>query len=483
MRHTVAISDIHLSEIEPGDGLWMRYRQAAYSPDTEIATMLDALRRDVRGDELSLVLNGDIFDFDAPRVVGERTVFHDLPRDAAHDVPAIRKILDDHREFVDALGRILADGHTLVFVSGNHDVQMTLPEVRDVVRARVVDAALASASAPPPDRAAIEARVLFRAWFHRTPDGVIIEHGNQYDPYCAYRYPMAPFGRTPGQIQPTMGSLACRLLISRMGYFNPHVDTSFMLSIFGYVAHWARFYLFSRRSLAVAWAAGAVRTLIELVRRREPEHRIRRREGIVAAAQETGASLSAVARHARLFARPSEDRLGLVARELWLDRAGLLLLIGVLTLVWLRLAPPSLALGALLAPIGLVAYELFVPKIPLGATWRGVSRAARQVARAHRARAVIFGHTHNPEGAWERGVFFGNTGSWSAAFEDIECTRPLFAERPIIWLRSEGDRLSGGLMSWKGGRFEDHSAGDAEPSLSRNAPPSLRPQPTADARG
>ncbi|MCC6556675.1 MAG: hypothetical protein IT372_27255 [Polyangiaceae bacterium] len=462
----------------------MRYRQAPYSPDNEIAAMLDALRREVRGGELSLVLNGDVFDFDAPRVLGARSAFHDLPRDAAHDVPAIEAILRDHPVFLAALGRVVADGHTVVFVSGNHDVQLTLTEVRDVVRARVVEAALAAheqraAGGEPAiaaDRAALEARVLFRAWFHKTPDGIIIEHGNQYDPYCSYRYPMAPYGRVPGQIQPTMGSLACRLLISRMGYFNPHVDGSFMLSAFGYLAHWARYYLFSRRSLAAAWAAGAVRTVVELVRRREPARRVRRRDNLVAAARETGAPVKAVARHARLFARPAEDRLGLVARELWLDRVGLGFIAAAAALVWALVAPGPLALAAVLAPAGLVAYELLIPKQPLGATWRGVSRAAREVARAHGARAVVFGHTHNPEGAWERGVFFGNTGSWSAAFEDIECKRPLHAERPLVWLKTDGDVLSGGLFGWKAGRFEERAQ-------ATSAAPSLRPRATAEIRG
>ena len=42
MRHTIAISDIHLCEVERTDGLWMRYRQAQFSPDPELAAMLDA---------------------------------------------------------------------------------------------------------------------------------------------------------------------------------------------------------------------------------------------------------------------------------------------------------------------------------------------------------------------------------------------------------------------------------------------------------
>jgi UDP-2,3-diacylglucosamine pyrophosphatase LpxH len=521
MLHTVAISDIHLCEIEPGDGLWMRYRQAPYSPDTEIAAMLDALRAQMKGtssadprpalkrparshadasrDELTLVLNGDVFDFDAPRVIGQKSVFHDLPRSAEHAIPAIEAILADHTVFVEALGRVLADGHTVVFVSGNHDVQLTLPEVRAVVQARVVAAAVAvleaegAAASSGEARAALASQVVFRAWFHRTPDGIIVEHGNQYDAYCSYRYPMAPFGRKPGEIQPTMGSLACRLLVSRMGYFNPHVDTSFMLSAFGYFTHWARYYLFSRHSLAMAWALGAMRTVVELVRRRDPERRVRRRESLAAAARETGAPLRAVARHARLFARPAEDRLGRVARELWLDRAVLLLLAVTAALVWLLLVPGWLAPAALLGPAALLAYERVVPKPPLDATWKSVSRAARHVARAHRARAVVFGHTHSPEGAWEGGVFFGNTGSWSAAFEDIACTRPVFAERPLVWLRSEGPvgaepRLTGGLVTWTNGRFEARAASLPPPTGQRNeaagpSRPPLRPQAAAALRG
>ncbi|XXY49455.1 hypothetical protein WME91_56560 [Sorangium sp. So ce269] len=481
----------------------MRYRQAPYSPDGEVAAMLDALRDEMKQGtargagrhELTLVLNGDVFDFDAPRVIDQKSVFHDLPRSAEHAVPAMAAILADHPVFIEALGRVVADGHTVVFVSGNHDVQLTLPEVRDTIRARVVEAALAAlrdASRADASASALGERVVFRAWFHKTPDGIIVEHGNQYDAYCSYRYPMVPFGRKPGEIQPTMGSLVCRLLVSRMGYFNPHVDSSFMLSAFGYFAHWARYYMFSRQSLAGAWALGALRTVVELVRRREPERRARLRECLAAAAQETGAPLRAVARHARLFAPPAEDRLRLVARELWLDRALLALLTVTLALVWLLLVPGWLAPAALIAPAGLVVYERLVPKLPLDATWRRVSRAARQVARAHRARAVIFGHTHTPEGVWEGGLFFGNTGSWSAAFQDVACTKPVFAARPLVWLRSDpgagsSARLSGGLVTWKSGRFEALTASVPPPAGQRAEPqgsprPSLQSPATAALR-
>src|SRR5207245_2579197 len=60
------------------------------------------VRERVRGEALTLVLNGDVFDLDAPRVVNSKSVFHDHPRDAVHAVPSMRAILDDHPLFVDA---------------------------------------------------------------------------------------------------------------------------------------------------------------------------------------------------------------------------------------------------------------------------------------------------------------------------------------------------------------------------------------------
>jgi UDP-2,3-diacylglucosamine pyrophosphatase LpxH len=456
MRHTIAISDIHLCEVERTDGLWMRYRQARYSPDPDLAAMLDTVRHKVpAGDQICLVLNGDIFDFDAPRVVEGESVFHDLPRTAENAVPAIRAMLDDHEVFVAALGRMLVSGHEVVFVSGNHDVCLTLPEVRAELADRIVTAALdAGATA---SREALLARVVFRAWFHITPDGILLEHGHQYDGYCAHRYPMIPFGPDEKkEIHPTMGSLTTRNLVSRMGFFNPHVDDSYMLTALGYLVHWARYYLFSRHSLAFAYAHGAARTLLQLVRRRFPGSRGRRRANILAASRETGAPLRRVARHARLFHPPAEDKLQTVIREFWVDRVGFLGLTVVLGLVFLLAARGPFVLGAAIAPALFLGYELSVPKPPLDAVWQRVQKAARRVARAHKARAVVLGHTHKPAEVWDGGVFYGNTGSWSAAYKDLECTQPLSDARPVVWLVSDGTRegkLEGGLKLWKNGQF------------------------------
>lgn len=476
MRHLVAISDIHLSEVEPTDGLWMRYRQKPYTPAGQIAEMILELLDRVRGDELTLVLNGDVFDFDAPRVVGRKSVPHDLPRTAENAAPVVRAILRDHPEIVGGLARVIAEGHTLVFVSGNHDAQMTLPEVRDAIRSVIVAEALGqianrqlgegqsgegqSGEGQSADglEEALSRRVLFRAWFYLDPAGVLFEHGHQYDSYCSFRYPMAPFGKTPGLIQPTMGSMLARLYLGKLGFFNPHVDATFMLSMSGYLRHWATYYLFSKHSQAWIWASGAIRTLHSLIANRDPGNRERRLANIAEAARETGASQRAIARHARLFAPPGEDMLWHVTRQLWLDRVMFATAATGFVAAWALSQRHTFGLLASLGPVALFAVELTQPKDTLEDNWRKVQRRARQVAKAHRARAVVFGHTHMPEGRWEDGVFFGNTGSWSAAYKDVECKEPLFNERPLVWLRVDDaapDRpvVSGGLCMWKKGEM------------------------------
>jgi UDP-2,3-diacylglucosamine pyrophosphatase LpxH len=459
MHHIVVISDIHLCQLEPGEGLWMRYRQEECAPDREIAAMLDALlaevaasQRDGERHAVTLVLNGDIFDFDAPRVEQGRSVVHDDPRDSAHSAPLTEGILDDHPVFVAAVARVLTAGHTVLFISGNHDAQVTLPSVRDVIRRRLLDAA---AEQTHEGRDDLSSRILFRAWFHITEERVLLEHGGQYDPYCTFLYPMAPYHRDTGRVQPSLGSVAARLMTSRMGYFNPHVDSTYALSGSAYVAHWLRYYVRSSRSLLFAWLFNAVRTFLHLAFARDKGHERRYRENIEAAARETGASEAALKEHVELFASAVEvsDLRGL-ARELWVDRTAFLVGSILWAAGWLVFAPRPLAPLALLGVVLFVVYELRVHKVSVQERWEGVDRRAKDVARVHGARAIVFGHTHHPHASWEDGVFVANAGSWSSSYYDVECTVPVFPERPLVWLKASADQIEGGLVAWTGSAFK-----------------------------
>lgn len=464
MRHTVVISDIHLCEVEPGSGEWMRYRQRASLPDAEIGKMLDDLCETIGHDPLTLVLNGDIFDFDAPRVIHGSSQYHDLPRTAEHSVPALAAILDDHPLFIDALARVLQRNHEIVFVSGNHDAALTLPEVRTLLATRLSLAVAGSLSAHA--QRLVRARIHFRAWFHLTSDHVLIEHGHLYDPYCAFRYPMTPYLDGGQEIVPTIGSIGTRMLVARLGYFNPHVDRSFNLTRWGYALHWLRYYLFTPRSIAAVWLHGVACIATRIMRTRE-RHRASReqaRRNLMACVRETGARLLPVARHARVLERPADGPWE-IARDLWVDRISVLLassLFAIVLATWVGL--PSGVAALLLPFVTFTFYDRWGPRPCLAESWENVTNVMHRVAKIHHARAVIFGHTHHPFGAWNDGVFCGNSGSWSAAV----CTvtgELLIDERPLIWLKVHDDgELEGGLYAWRRGAFEERAVRGEKPS-------------------
>jgi UDP-2,3-diacylglucosamine pyrophosphatase LpxH len=460
MRHTVVISDVHLCEAVPGSDPWMRWRQRPYLPDEEFSELIDALLAEARapGDAIELVFNGDLFDFDAGRVIDGAATFEDLPRTETVANELIQRILDDHAGYVNALARLLRAGpHRVVFVSGNHDPQLAFDGVRARIRATV-----AKAGGDP----SFAERVLFRAWFHHAPDGVHIEHGNQYDPYCSFRYPMMPHGPMPGtaepEIMPTVGSIAFRYMASRMGYFNPHVDSSFMLSLPGYIAHWFKHYVNTPRDLAAPFVQGLFRMFAQLNARKDAPSADRAALNVQRAADETGADPVAVARHAALFSRPAQDAMHKVVREFWVDRALLGALCAAAVTVPL-FARNRVAVGAAIGlPMVFAAYEYAVPKPSLDDNWNTVKAMSPRIAEIYKLRAVVFGHTHIPYGHWEGDVFHGNSGTWSAPYQSIDATEAVAAPaKPVIWLRSDAQRMEGGLYKWTAGHLiPDFSADD-----------------------
>lgn len=464
MRHTVVISDMHLCEVEPTSGEWMRYRQRQCLPDAEIGRMLDTLCEQVRPDKLTLILNGDIFDFDAPRVINGQSEFHDLPRSAEHSVPAMAAILDDHPLFIAALARVIQQGHEIVFTSGNHDAALTFPEVRNLISARLADSALATF--PVPSLRAhriLRARIQFRAWFHLTEDKILVEHGHLYDPYCAFRYPMAPYLDDRREIVPTIGSIGTRVFVARLGYFNPHVDRSFNLTKAGYAWHWVRYYLFTRRSIVAVWMYGITCLLTRIMRAKQHPNRLRTRANIRACTRETGARLLATARHARLLAQPADEPFG-IARDLWTDRVLVILTCMALGIVLCVQQGLPVGLLWLLLPLAVFPiYNHFAPRPRLAESWERVTKVMARLARVHRVRAVVFGHTHHPFGEWNQGTFYGNCGSWSAAVS-TQSGELLVKERPLVWLRTnEKGELEGGLYAWTNGMFEERAVrGDCQ---------------------
>jgi hypothetical protein len=140
-----------------------------------------------------------------------------------------------------------------------------------------------------------------------------------------------------------------------------------------------------------------------------------------------------------------------VLREFWVDRMtlGALSTVAIVTpLLFRNRTAVGIAVGL---PLLFAAYELATPKITLDDNYRHIATRAETIQKIYRLKAVVFGHTHVPYGRWSDGVFFGNSGTWSAAYRDLECSEPVDPRgKPVIWLRAEHGRLAGGLHRWNG---------------------------------
>jgi UDP-2,3-diacylglucosamine pyrophosphatase LpxH len=439
-KHTIVLSDVHLSQAhpeDPDDPLWMRYRRRVHHPDEELAALVDHVLERFAGDRIELVFNGDLFDFDTPWVKDGTSSFDELPPTNEGCAAHVRLILADHEPFFRAVAKLLEHGHAVTFVSGNHDLELCFPAVRDEIRST-----LAQWANP--------AEVRFRAWFHLSSDGIYFEHGSQYDIHNGVRHPMLPFTREGNRLHPVLGKLAFRRTGSRMGYFNPYYEETFYMGLFGYLGHFVKAYAFTERSIVKTWATGAFSTVFEILRHRHRHDRIE--EGRAALRAELGPHVTDAqidATHA-LRAKLAEETMIPVVRELWVDRvvlAGFVLLAFALSATVFGIALGVGTLAVLLALF--VIYEVLTPK-PDIRTYDSAPPSVLALFDIHGVRAICMGHTHRPFVRFVDAGMYANSGAWCPAYVDAECTKRVLDRRPLLLLSTFGDTLWGGLHWWNG---------------------------------
>ncbi|MFO0746625.1 MAG: metallophosphoesterase [Myxococcota bacterium] len=430
------VSDLHVTEVEDHDDGWMRYKSTPLVFDSAFAALVDRFAADHAGRDLTLVLNGDIIDFDLVTSVPAAPAFPVRRRERAYGLDPtdaksrwkLARILADHPVFVATLGRFVAAGHRIVYVLGNHDRELAFEGVQAVLRDSVV-AAAAEAGAKDLDGARALA---FAPWFHYVPGELYCEHGNQYDTWSSFRYVLAtPVPEADGVVSVPlpMGNFANRYLLNRMGFFNPHAG-DFMQSAAGYVAHWLRHYAFKKRGLIFRWMWGSILIFLGMirnrarVRRQAPDLHLARRAEL---ARDSGLAPEVVAALDGLMARPVNLHLFPILRELWLDRVvmALLMIGGTLALalasvpLWLKLMVPLVGF-----PLLYLIYELVVAQ-DINAYQRALPDRARRIARLVGVPVVAFGHTHEPMIVpLDPGHALVNTGTWAPTWETAELGPP-----------------------------------------------------------
>lgn len=362
-RRTLVLSDVHLSTLVRGpseSGSWMVYRRPEHAPDALLARTIEHESRRALHDgaAFELVLNGDLFDLDAPPA--SDAAGPSSYATCRHDQGAaglMTQILDDHPVVTGVLRDVLTRNQRVVFVPGNHDAQLALPSVRIVIARALLS--------PYGTRGAI----IFRSWFHRTHDGVHIEHGHLYDPLCTMERLFAQ--RTPtgeARLEDTIGSVSTHYGQALFGLLNPYAVDPF-----------------------AAMSGDAIQALKECIAR--------------AACRAELATLLVCMRELMLIQRSQESSR---------DVAAWLALVAQETGV-----PPSL----LETHRGLAAPKADAADLTLAVTraydyGKDVDTRLRDVmrklARLHQVRAVVMGHTHEPFSYQDpSGVYFANSGSWT----------------------------------------------------------------------
>lgn len=428
-EHLLIVSDLHITEEKPPLGLWKRFLQRDRFVDGDFAAWLSRMMAEI-DDPICLVLNGDLFDFDAVMSVPPQEGLRYLERTRSLDPTEpksafkMARIVADHPVFFDALRRFVEAGHRIVVIVGNHDVELVWPAVQRVFRERLGPAAAGDA-------------LRFEPWFYRHGE-VRVEHGHLLDPWCSVDDPRWPVLEAPdGQrhVQVPFGNVASRYLLNRMGYFNPNCAESYQRTILGYLAFWVRHHLIRFRPLVTAWLAGAFFTLWHAgrIRRWRPARR--------------GASLPAP------YQRPVYHRWFLMLREFWMDR------LAVVAIGAAAVGAVAAALGAGLwmIPAGLgvalaaFAWDRVVRRfVDRSDLWlRRMHDAAALVASRARARHLVLGHSHGwRKEALPSGGYYVNSGHFSASFSDLECNRPVPHSRTFVWFRPDDEPH---VLEWRDG--------------------------------
>ena len=220
-KHTVIISDLHLCEAEPVHPkypLWKKYKTREFFFDDDYVDFLKHIKS-VSDGPMELVLNGDIFDFDSvstfpqspPYRISTLERLTGLHPQEEKSLYKIRRILRDHTTWVQATRDFVLEGHSLVFIVGNHDLELHWPAVQQAI--------LTALDLPD----VFKSSVRFCEWFYISEKDTYIEHGNQQDPYCLCQDPIHPFIQRFNKLEVRVpfGNLATRYLVNGMGFSTP----------------------------------------------------------------------------------------------------------------------------------------------------------------------------------------------------------------------------------------------------------------------
>ncbi|HEX5661580.1 MAG TPA: hypothetical protein VFX59_30530 [Polyangiales bacterium] len=442
------LSDVHLgSDIVPHLRPWATtswlLQEAAI--DSRLVALFDHYRTpSAPGRQWKLILAGDFLDLVGVSLAAEQVETPPTVEELRcglgsapdHVVRKLNAIAARHPTVFAALARFLDAGNSLVFVRGNHDIEL---HWRRAQRA-FVEAVAHHASTD------IASRIEICPWFYAVDGLFYVEHGHEFDPMCSYGDPLLPVGLTDSRrIRDTPFSVLLR---------NVARPTRGLSSAsYGYVGMSAYAFLLLKLgvsgSLAIAVRYGrACYRLVNETFQHALQRHVRRAEAkLKHFARRSGIDSARLAALRTVYVKPAVESLNYVVRSLYLDR------------IFAGLGAFAIALFALIAwswasatTVGLCA----LPALPLAAyalIGRGTNTnpaavmrsGAERIAALFHARWVIMGHTHDPMLVpVSPDSSYVNLGSWGQDDPPDEQTGTHESSRTFMVIR-EGE---GALMRW-----------------------------------
>ncbi len=448
-KYTAILSDMHLCEeepIHPKYPLWKKYKTRQFFFDDVFADFLEHIQVLAEDEKIELVLNGDIFDFDS---------LMELPPEPLYKISWLEKhrglrakgerslfkmeiIFRDHPVFFNALSQFIKKGHRLIFVMGNHDLELHFEQVQKKIL-KQLDLTESE-----------ELQVRFCEWFYLSNGDTLIEHGNQYDPYCLCEDPIHPFYMSHNELALKLpfGNVACRYIMNGLAFFNPHVEANYILTMKDYVRIFLRYMVRAQPMLMWTWFWGALLTFAHSFqdRLRAPLRNPFVLEDKVAfIASKSNATPRQVRELKELFPAPASSQPWLLFQELWLDRSFLILicLLAIVQIMVVIKATTQVSVFWALIPIfAFVPFFLFYASsvVSYVSSYKEPDERILSMESAITGvDRIIYGHTHHARHEQIGLVEHLNSGCWSPGFLDIECTKPV-DQKTFVWLQPDGPK-------------------------------------------
>ena len=418
----LVFSDVHLGS-DLNDRAVVHTRRSARI-DRDLVKLLEhyAATPPEGAERWRVVIAGDFIDFigmvidsdAAMTALTDEEREHGLGNAQDHAREKLRRVAARHHDVFEALAKMVARGNPLTVVHGNHDVELHWPEVQNDFRRVLFDAA-----GDAIDEAEFSARVEFNPWFFYWNGVAYIEHGHQYDPFCATENLMAPLSPLdPRRVARGFCEILLRYVVRPTVGLRENGHER--MGIAGYVAFGMNLGVRNMIKLGVRFFEAVIELfrlrreyLGESARALREEHE--RRMALLAEATRIG--IERVRALAALQVPPVTRSIRGILASVLLDRLALALACSILLVVT--------------GILGIRAGHFFVASACIAAGWvlghrylskqrnldpaEQMAERASQLARLLPAAFVVMGHTHAPI---EKPVADGqatyiNVGAWA----------------------------------------------------------------------